>query len=60
MEINIRNDALFKEMQNSCFYRLWKKEKEHKKNTDLYNAGTSRAHRADHVNIGSGGRTMPL
>lgn len=31
MEINIRNDALFKEMQNSCFYRLRKKEKEHKK-----------------------------
>lgn len=29
-------------------------------NTNLYDAGTSRSHCADHVNIGSGGGTMPL
>ena len=29
-------------------------------NTDLYNAGTSRTHCADHMNIWSGGGAMPL
>lgn len=28
--------------------------------SDLDDAGPSRAHRADHVNVGGGGRTMPL
>lgn len=65
METSIRNafECIFKKPLNSFVNASTaEKGKVHVcfNSTDLYNAGTGWTHRADHVNIGSGGRTMPL